>query len=67
MRTKLWRLTAAAGVLVGLVGSLGIAYADLIPVGKAAPTWSAKTLAGKPISSAQFKGKPYLLNFFAYG
>jgi len=34
--------------------------------GKPAPAWSGKTVEGKPLSSAQFKGKVVLMNFFGY-
>lgn len=59
------------GVLVGsaCLGLLltGISQAEILKAGKPAPAWTGKTVAGKKISSAQFKGRPVLLNFFAYG
>lgn len=45
----------------------GAATAKLPAAGAVAPAWTGKTTTGKMISSAQFKGKPVLLNFFAYG
>jgi hypothetical protein len=52
---------AAAAVALGVLG--GPAYA-IVGAGKAAPAWSGKTTAGKPLSSAKLKGKVVLLNFF---
>lgn len=53
---------------VGLLGAAVLALATpgqaLIPLGRPAPAWSGKTITGKPLSSAQFKGKVVLLNFF---
>jgi hypothetical protein len=51
------------------VGALALALAtgvsaQILPAGKAAPKWSGKTVAGKAISSTQYKGKVVLLNFF---
>jgi hypothetical protein len=60
MKRTLW-LLAAAGSLLG-VG----AGAATIGVGKTAPAWSGKTVQGKPISSAQYKGKVVLMNFFGF-
>lgn len=58
-----FRLLAATGLTLALSSN---AWA-LIGAGKAAPAWSGKTLAGKPIGSGQFKGKVVLMNFFSYG
>ncbi|HEU4753725.1 MAG TPA: hypothetical protein VFU47_11510 [Armatimonadota bacterium] len=63
MRVTLGR----AAAVLGMVAALGLtARADVIKPGKVAPTWSGKTVAGKPISSSQYKGKVVLLNFFGY-
>lgn len=43
----------------------GTAFAAL-PQGKVAPAWSGKTVEGKPITSAQFKGKVVVMNFFGF-
>jgi len=59
-----WRNAALLGLTLVLAGA---SSASLIGPGKPAPVWSAKTLAGKPISSAQLKGKVVLVNFFSYG
>jgi hypothetical protein len=56
--------TGAAGVLA--LSLVGAAHAELPGKGKAAPVWSGKTLAGKPISSASLKGRVVLMNFFSY-
>lgn len=45
----------------------GAATAKLPAAGATAPAWSGRTTTGKTITSAQFKGRPILLNFFAYG
>jgi hypothetical protein len=56
-------LLAATGLMIAMSGN---AWA-LIGTGKTAPAWSGKTVAGQAISSAQFKGKVVLMNFFSYG
>jgi hypothetical protein len=55
-------LAAGAAVLVSVMQASG----EIIKAGKPAPAWSAKTVEGKAISSARFKGKPVLMNFFNY-
>ena len=60
MLTRSWRLAAVAGAVLAVAGP----SAAVIGKGRAAPAWSGKTVAGKPISSAQLKGKVVLLNFF---
>jgi cytochrome oxidase Cu insertion factor (SCO1/SenC/PrrC family) len=60
-----WVTWCAAAVLAGVL-AVGSASAALISKGKVAPAWSGKTVDGKPISSAQLKGKVVLLNFFSY-
>ncbi len=63
MRTR-WLMAALAGGLVTVAApSL---RADLPAVGKLAPPWSGKTVDGKALTSAQYKGKVVLLNFFSY-
>jgi cytochrome oxidase Cu insertion factor (SCO1/SenC/PrrC family) len=57
------RAAWVAGAVLGLATA---GSASIIAKGKAAPAWSGKTVQGKPISSAQFKGKVLLLNFFSY-
>lgn len=59
-----WRNPALLGLTLMVAGA---SSASLIGPGKPAPAWSAKTVAGKAISSTQFKGKVVLLNFFSYG
>ena len=59
------RRAAALGT-IALAFAAGASAAQ-INAGKLAPSWKARTVAGKPISSAQFKGKIVLLNFFSYG
>ena len=34
-------------------------------VGRPAPAWSAETLGGEPMSSADLAGRPYVVNFWA--
>lgn len=34
-------------------------------IGRPAPSWSAETLAGEPISSADLAGRAYVVNFWA--
>jgi peroxiredoxin len=64
MKVQPWvRLLAVTGLTLACSSN---AWA-LIKAGKVAPSWSAKTLAGKPIASSQFKGRVILLNFFSYG
>jgi hypothetical protein len=63
MKVRFGRACALLGVLLGMAGG---ASADLISAGKPAPVWSGKTVAGKPISSKQLKGKVVLVNFFSY-
>jgi hypothetical protein len=64
MIQQAWRLPAVAAAVLGLGAA---ASAALPAAGKTAPAWSGKTVAGKAISSAQFKGKVVLMNFFSYG
>ena len=56
---------ARGATLLALMLAASAAYAA-VPAGKPAPTWSGKTVAGKPIDSSQFKGKVVLMNFFGY-
>jgi len=61
MQTTQWRPAMLAGAILTMATAAG---ANLPARGKAAPAWSGKTVAGKAISSTQFKGKVVLLNFF---
>ena len=69
-----WVRGAAELSLVALVAGLGVAGMQAkalagppkIKAGQTAPAWSAKTIQGKAISSAQYQGKPVLLNFFGF-
>ena len=63
MRMRPWRLLALAGAALALTSQ---AWA-IVPVGKAAPIWKAKTMAGAAIGSDTLKGKVTLVNFFSYG
>jgi hypothetical protein len=63
MMLRSWRLAAVLGAAAMLATGAG---ADIAKAGKAAPAWSGKTVAGKPLSSAQLKNKVVLLNFFSY-
>jgi hypothetical protein len=56
------RSIAAAGALMWILATA--VSAQITPAGKTAPAWSGKTVQGKAISAAQFKGKVVLLNFF---
>lgn len=63
-------LGTVSGRLTGLAALLVLATsAAAAPVakGKAAPVWKGKTTQGKTLSSAQFKGRVVLMNFFSYG
>jgi hypothetical protein len=60
MRKYLWRVAAVAGAVLALANGA----AALVARGKPAPAWSGKTVAGRPISLTQLKGKVVLLNFF---
>lgn len=59
-----WARTGASALAVLALGS--VAFAAPLAKGKTAPAWSAKTVQGKAISSAQLKGKVVLMNFFSY-
>lgn len=59
-----WARVGVAALAASVIGSAGLAAP--LPKGKVAPAWSAKTVQGKSVSSAQFKGKVVLLNFFSY-
>ena len=63
MNLRTWRL-GAVPALVALTVGAALPAAALVKKGQTAPAWSGKTTAGKAISSAQFKGKVVLLNFF---
>ncbi len=63
MKMRAWSLAATAGAVLALAAG---ASADLVARGKTVPAWSGKTVQGKPISSAQFKNKVVLMNFFSY-
>ncbi len=63
MSTDRWRIAAMALTSCVLAGS---ASAALIAKGKPAPTWSGKTIEGKPFTTTSLKGKVVLLNFFSY-
>lgn len=65
MRIKFWHTAVGTGFLTLSLAVAG--GADLPRAGKTAPVWKGKTVAGKPISSAEFKGKVVLVNFFSYG
>lgn len=62
MPTGLARGAALLAVTLAATGAAQAAF----PKGKPAPAWSGKTVEGKPISSAQFKGKVVVMNFFGY-
>jgi len=61
MQRRVWGLSAGLSALAMLAIT---ATAAPVGKGKAAPAWSGKTVAGKAISSGQYKGKVVLLNFF---
>ena len=63
MQTRFWR---AAGLLVGSAAFAMGALAAPLKTGQSAPAWTGKTVQGKAITSAQYKGKVVLLNFFGY-
>lgn len=66
MRKAIFTGLLRGSVLLMLaVGAMGTAHAAF-PKGKPAPAWSGKMLDGKAISSAQFKGKVVVMNFFGY-
>lgn len=53
-----------AAILFAAVAMMALPAAAVVAPGKTAPAWSGKTVAGKPMSSAQLKGKVVLMNFF---
>lgn len=59
-----WAPIGAVALAAMILG--GASLADPLPKGKVAPAWTGKTVAGKSIKSAQFKGKVVLMNFFSY-
>lgn len=62
--TASWgRLAAIAALTLAAAGS---GSAAIIGAGKAAPAWTGKTVAGKPITSKQYQKKVVLMNFFSY-
>ena len=66
LEDEMLKVTPRTAVLAGvlLLAGAGSASAALVAQGKAAPAWSGKTVQGKTLSAAQFKGKVVLLNFF---
>lgn len=66
MRVKLPPGVVRGAALLTLTLTAASAVQAAYPKGKPAPTWSGKTIAGKPITSAQFKGKVVVMNFFGY-
>ncbi len=63
MRNSLRGALAAVALCLGLTL---VGRAEMIKTGKTAPAWSGKSLAGKTVKSADFKGKVLLMNFFSY-
>jgi cytochrome c biogenesis protein CcmG/thiol:disulfide interchange protein DsbE len=63
MRTFL--CTAAAVALLAITQPLAAAADVPLAVGKPAPPISLLSVGGKPITLAQFKGRPLYVNFFA--
>ena len=61
------RFSAAAAFALGaLLGSVGSAQAEEVEtLGQEAPAWQLKDLDGREVSSAQFKGKVVVVDFWA--
>lgn len=58
--------TIGRGLWLGVLLAAAPAAANIIAAGKPAPAWTGKSVQGKPVASADFKGKVVLLNFFSY-
>ena len=67
MNRQWWIVAALVGVLVGLVGVGWLVRDNFLPVevGTRAPDFSARDLAGNPVSLADLQGEVVLLNIWA--
>ena len=67
MNRQWWIVAALLGVIVGLVGVGWLVRDQFLPVevGSTAPDFSARDLAGKPVSLADLRGEVVLLNIWA--
>jgi thiol-disulfide isomerase/thioredoxin len=66
-RSRLVALLSAAALAVGVlwIPTSPLRAADLAPDGPPAPAWTLKDLDGHDVSSAQFKGKVVIVDFWA--
>jgi hypothetical protein len=56
-----WGKIAGLAILAGALAAPSFA---IVAAGKPAPAWTGKTTTGKPLGSAQLKGKVVVMNFF---
>ena len=67
MNRQWWIVMALVGVLAGLVGVGWLVRDNFLPVevGSRAPDFTARDLAGNPVSLEQYRGEVVLLNIWA--